>query len=423
MSAVPFARCEAWGRKAAFASQVVDVAMPPDGWLSVSAGLGPRGIGDAAADLLDVAAAVFRAERLLPSRSTANRNVRFALRMPVRDPSAWSGRRGDSVAALLSFLGNAQWEIVFRQRSRTTGEPNWKKGPTSDVQAVALFSGGLDSTCGVGAHLKPNDGSVLSSFTTRQGARQREITADLGRCEPVQWKLKPQAGPGRSFHYRSFLFLSLAAALATSHGTHTLVQFENGILASAIPPVPSLFMTRHAHPWTLRLMENLLRETLGGDWEIANPFAWKTKAECFRHLQQAVGIANAARLAGKTETCWNLYVPHVFGIRSHSGRTKRNGQHCGVCIPCIVRRTALRDDNYAFHLTADRIKNHERLGAQFRSYFQFTSSIDASGSPAAFWRILPSQGRDLLDDGYIKPPELERMWRTFSDEFRNTYLC
>jgi 7-cyano-7-deazaguanine synthase in queuosine biosynthesis len=421
MNGQPVAYCEAWGRRPAFGSHQTEIAMAVDAWLSVSGDIGQGGIRPEVSDLLDVAAVVHRAERLLPMRSAANANVRFAMRVPVRDPSSWSGKRGEVLCDLLTFLGNAAWEVKFTQRPKAADDIAWGTGPESDAVSVTLFSGGLDSTCGAGAHLFPRNHHALSSFSTRQGARQREIASSLGLASPTQWKLHPLSGRGRSFHYRSFLFLSIAAALADSLGIKTLYQFENGVLATAIPPVPSLLMTRHAHPRTRELMTSLLAHSLGGVWEIRNPFAWKTKQECFEALVTAIGTEVAQKLGARTESCWNLNVPHVFGISSYGNRRKRNGQHCGVCIPCIVRRTALHDSNYAFDLRSDRIKNHPLLGAHFREYFQFLADVDAAPATPAFWRVLPAEGRDLLDQGYGNLADIERMFRRFSKEFSATF--
>lgn len=416
MSSTPVARIEAWGRRAALPSQVAHIEASAASWAHVPANLGVRGVSAHMADLLDIASVVHRAERQLSRRAVGNANVRYALRVPVRDPGFWSGQPGEALAAVLGFLGDASWELDFRQRHRRAREPAWSPGATSDINAVTLFSGGLDSLCGAGARLVPRERHALVSAMTRQGELQRDLAAELGLQSPAQWRLRGEGGRGRSFHYRSFLFLALGAATAASHGARTVLQFENGILASAVPPLPSLRMTRHAHPRTRTLMERLLGLVTGDGWTVANPFAELTKRECFEEFLRAVGPGRARALGGRTETCWNLYVPHAFGVRG-----KANGSHCGVCVPCIVRRTALDDEDYAFDLRGNEVRNDDRLGLHFREYYAFLDDVGRAADTLAFWRVLPAQGRDLLDDGHATLEGLERMFRRFRADFWHAF--
>lgn len=118
------------------------------------------------------------------------------------------------------------------------------------IDQVVLFSGGMDSTCGLASICEDAPQTRLVSFYTQQKALQRKIASDIKFNAPIQWRMnwKGKPGRGRSFHYRSFLFLCLVAAVAESWGIKSISQFENGILALAIPPSPSWAITKHAHP-------------------------------------------------------------------------------------------------------------------------------------------------------------------------------
>src|SRR4051794_15427534 len=98
--------CNAYGRVATFGKQLTHVKLGGSGWLATDGPFGPRPISVAAADLLDIAAVVYRVERQLPRRAPSNPNVNYELTVPLRDPLAWKGRPTELLQELLSFLGN-----------------------------------------------------------------------------------------------------------------------------------------------------------------------------------------------------------------------------------------------------------------------------------------------------------------------------
>ena len=224
----------------------------------------------------------------------------------------------------------------------------------------------------------------------------------------MSWSGSP--GRGHSFRYRSFLFLSLAAAVARSWGARRIFQFENGILASSVPPAPSFSMTRHAHPSLHRHAERLFSAVLGEDLTIENPFFLKTKKEC---------VASAPRrfrgVLQDTETCWYQYANHVGGVE------KRPHVPCGVCIPCLLRRTAFPEGPYFFDLRDDSRRNHEKLGRAFRSYYAFLETVRTCRTPAEFYQALPGSGRELVRRHGVDLGQLHRLFGTFAKEFFQTF--
>jgi hypothetical protein len=250
---------------------------------------------------------------------------------------------------------------------------------------------------------------------------QAHLAAELDFPPPTQWRLQGGAGRGRSFYYRSFLFLALAAATAQTFNAREIVQSENGILASAIPPVPSLAVTRHAHPRLHNLFERLLALLLGERWFVTNPLWQLTKREAVAAMRRNLGAARANTLAASTQSCWNLSAPHVFGVRRFGGRTKRANQQCGVCVPCIIRRTALPGEPFAFDLTDDAVRNHRKLGAHFLEYVEFVSVIRAARTAAELRTRLPAEALDLIDGGWTDLESLYRLLRRFAAEFVATF--
>jgi hypothetical protein len=413
--------CTGFGRREMFGPLSTIVPVGGNRWISATTAAGPQPISEAISDLLDSAAVVYRSERQLPQRRPTNPNVRYELVMPVFEPEMWRGKPQDSLEEVLGFIGMAEWEVRFVRRPRRTRQYFRSAPVTRSVSRVALWSGGLDSTSGIGAGLVAASDTQLCSFYTRQESLQSKLAELLKYPTPTQWRLNGAAGRGRSFFYRSFLFLVLGAATAETFGAREIVQFENGILASAIPPVPSLAMTRHAHPRLHRLLEQLLKLLTGRDWRIVNPLSQMTKREAVERMRHEQGPKKAAQLATKTQSCWNLSVPRVFGVKTFRGRTKRPNEQCGVCVPCIVRHTALPQEDFVFDLNEPPVRGHAKLGVHFLEYAEFVLAIRIASGAAALRHVLPAEALDLIDDGFTDLKSLDMLLRKFADEFVETF--
>jgi Queuosine biosynthesis protein QueC len=415
------ATCTAYGRVASFGVQSVRIGIGGRGWLATKGTVGPRPPSDGAADLLDIAVAVYRSERQLPRRGPTNPNVKYKLTMPVRHPDLWSGRSVELLQDVLGFLGKTEWEVKFTKRPSGAEGFQWATGAERKVSRVALLSGGLDSASGVGAGMVDASNTQLCSYYTRQGSLQRVLAADFGFPPPTQWWQRSVAGSGRSFYYRSFLFLSIAAATANSWGAREIVQFENGVLASAIPPVPSLAMTRHAHPKLHRLFSELLGRVLKGNWRVVNPLWQMTKRQAVQAMVRQIGAERASKVTSATQSCWNLSAPHAFGVRSVGQFIKHANEQCGVCVPCIVRRTAMPDEHFAFDLRHALIRKHRTLSAHFLEYLELLSSVRAAATASELRIILPGEALDLMDGAYTDLKSLERLLRAFAAEFFQSF--
>ena len=413
--------CTGFGRREVFGSQSTTVDTAASGWIEATTAAGLLPVSAALADLLDLATAIYRAERQLPQRRASNPNVRYELVMPVSDPDFWKGEPRPIVEEILGFLGMADWKVQFVQRPKRARK-YFRVDPVSRrVTRIALLSGGLDSTSGVGAGLVSASDTQLCSFFTRQGSLQAEIAAKLAFPPPTQWRMQGAAGRGRSFFYRSFLFLVLAAVTAESFGAREIIQFENGILASAIPPVPSLAMTKHAHPRLHRLLQHLLQSLTHDEWKIRNPLWEKTKRQAVLAMRAKLGAKKANAMVSVSQSCWNLASPRVFGVRTFDRQKKRANEQCGVCIPCIIRRTAVPQEKFAFDLNRAPVRDHPKLGAHFLEYTEFVLGIRAARTQPDLRHILPAEALELIDDDSIELNSLETLLRVFADEFVKTF--
>jgi 7-cyano-7-deazaguanine synthase in queuosine biosynthesis len=413
-------RCRVQGFRRAFKVKPIVFSTGTDLRMLLDGKVGPRGITRTAADLVDFAAAVYQIERQLRGRQRTNRPEKFTLTMQLRDPDAWNSQAVEAAQNALQLLGNARWQLNLKQGLKDDVQA-YQATDLEEVRRVVLFSGGMDSTCGLASIAGSNvEETRLVSFYTHQKSLQRSLAFALGfNTPPIQWRMvwQPPAGRNHSFFYRSFFFLCLAAAVAESWGAREILQFENGVLALSIPPTESWMMTKHAHPVLHELMSELFSALFGGEWRVRNPFQLCTKRDCFREAARSIGEPKVREVLQQTETCWFHWSNRVRGGK------KRPGKPCGVCIPCVVRRTGLQDDDYQWDLREEYVRNDRYLGSVFFSYYLFLKQVhETRNQLEKFYELLPAAGRNLLSPvGVLTMQELQALLLRFRDEFWETY--
>lgn len=384
---------------------------------SVQGILGPVGISDVAADLLDFSSAIFQIERLLRRRGI-NRPEHFDLKIKLRKPEIWNASAIEITQNILHLLGNATWELSVYPGLDSATNTN---SLVSDfpIEQVALFSGGMDSSCGI-ATLCPeaSQTQLVSFYSTHQKEVQAQIASQLGFRPPTQWRLHwtGDARPGGTFYFRSFFFLSLAAVVANSWNIRKIYQFENGVLASAIPPDSTWMMTKHAHPELHRLSANLFAGLFGDTWQIVNPFLPLTKRGCVQVASRVLSTDTVYRLMQVTETCWYHWSNRI------PGGEKKPGRPCGICVPCIIRRTAIPEGNYEYDLVNDeQLRNLRTHNLAFQSYFNFARHILKTNDEYEFYNIIPSSFEFIDNNSALALEQLYRLFRTFAEEFVTAY--
>lgn len=311
-----------------------------------------RAFGNAERDLCEVARVIHEVERLLPKRIIGDRIDHFVVSMPLRDPEKWKGEPTNQLGDLLRIQGNARWDFDFTARKKGENTKLDEIGGTSEAKeirqasALSLFSGGLDSTSGLAGYADDKRDLIVMSYFTGNLRKQQKLLSDLGYDRHVQiqgrWQHPKGIRSGGSFNYRSFLFLSLAAAEASANNVDRIIQFENGPLALAVAPAPIYRVTRHAHPRVQQLASGLFSTILERkDMRVENPFVKQTKREVVQSLRDWARTDERFReVVKETETCWYLKSTMIAGTVK-----KKTTQACGICIPCLVRKAALRYDD------------------------------------------------------------------------------
>lgn len=301
-------------------------------------------LGAFLSDLTRVAMAVYTADLRIPRRFSADGWTReIAVYLPVQDVDRWVAAESQIVKAL-QFLTGDTWRLLFR-----TGVPGGQSGPRRlkipRADEVCLFSGGLDSLVGaidrlesgkhvalVGHHgagiTNPVQERVLAPIASGYGARALPF---MFWVQPPKLESDDTETTMRS---RSLLFLALGLAVANVFGGDVpLVVAENGLISLNVPLTGARsgsLSTRTTHPYFFQLLREAL-STLGVGTRIELPYRFKTKGEM---------LAECANRSLLIET-----VPLTMSC-SHpeSGRFRGGtpGHHCGYCVPCIIRRAAVR---------------------------------------------------------------------------------
>lgn len=314
-----------------------------------------------ARDLLRVGQAIFLADRAFRrGGSLGRRTRRLTVTLPVEEPAQWEGVK-DDVSRFAEFASQDLWLFEFthlkRRGPRRYGQS--KMPLLGERAAVHLFSNGLDSLCGAAAafergetplfvsHAPPGLSHAMRKIAALQDALGFTSFQPLFfnvnfRAEDRDARGKRNMFPERSRRTRPVLFLSMAGAAALELGIPKICLNENGVLAINLPFQPDQHGTnvsRHAHPHTLRLFESLLRAIwpFKSKPEVRNPFSRETKADEIKHLGEA------SRLAIDTISCEYAGQQRATLINwlKRERRPYQNTRECGLCFPCLIRRSAL----------------------------------------------------------------------------------
>jgi hypothetical protein len=340
-------------------------------------GLSPS---EAGVDLLVVAAHVHAADTRISRHTEAQdgwtREIRLVV--PVSDPILWTQASPILIRAL-QFLTGDRWNIGFRKR------PKGKEKFVVDVEqtllppafdGVSLFSGGLDSLIGAIDELDAGSMPLLVSHAGEPlvSKSQDDVFAGLEAAYPkagfermrvwmsFQNELVDGVGAEETTRGRSFLFLSLAAACGSGLQKDFILRVpENGLIALNVPLDElrlGALSTRTTHPFYLSRWNELLK-AIGIAGRLDNPYWNKTKGEM---VSACANSRLLQKLAPLSLSC------------SSPAKARWKGKpqgHCGYCLPCLIRRAALRDNDSTSYgipnLRANPLDSTESVGQQVRS--------------------------------------------------------
>lgn len=326
-----------------------------------------------------VQAADTRISRDTESQDGWTRETRIVV--PVSDPARWNAAI-PLLQRLLDFLTGDRWTIGFRPRPAGFEQavpPKSAELIPPPFDSLALFSGGLDSLIGAIDLLERGQTPLLVSHAGDGGTSdsQNKLFPALKRNYAKQnfdrlriwmdfrgWSIRGVKSE-KSTRGRSFLFFAAGVFAGTGlNGAFTLRVPENGLIALNVPLDPlrlGAFSTRTTHPFYIARWNELLG-ILGVSGRIENPYWNKTKGEM---VTACTNPALLASLAPNSFSCASPTKLRWLGLKKG---------HCGFCLPCLIRRAALGNNDgtsyYLSDLTAHELDTNKAQGQQVRS-FQF----------------------------------------------------
>ena len=300
-------------------------------------------------DLLEIAAYVFagdrsthRGDRIGVEFQGWARDLHFVIR--VRDHSFWSrpAVRDALISALGFVTGDQSYEFTF--------QPGHSTPPTSlfdkeDFQvesetglSIILFSGGIDSLAGAVQKLGESDDHIClvshisqgGTIRTQRGLAKALQQSYTGRVSHYQFRTHLQVIRAReeSQRTRSFLYGSIAFAIATAFERDRFFVYENGVTSLNFARREDLLnarASRTTHPQTVGRLALLFSMIAEQPFYIDTPFVWNTKSEVVELLQ----ASGHGQLLPSSVSC------------SHTFNSGTQATHCGECFQCFDRRIGI----------------------------------------------------------------------------------
>lgn len=290
---------------------------------------------DRAWDFLSIAISAVTADAGMSRGTSADGWTReLELTVVVTDPAFWR-QQTETVNSFLRFLTGDIWHVDFATGGLFPAPPRRPVARPED--AVTLLSGGLDSL--IGTLDRTAEGkrlAVVSQVSAGDKAEQSSLAQNIGGGLfhlQLNHNARPPDAEDRSQRARSIAFIAFGVLAATALDryqtgeTITLYIPENGFISLNIPLTPARLgslSTRTTHPNYLRQVQSLL-DAAGLRVRLSNPYQFKTKGEMMVECRDQAFLR---RHAAGTTSC---------------GRFARNGfQHCGRCLPCLIRRASFR---------------------------------------------------------------------------------
>jgi len=349
----------------------------------------PNTITPEALDLLYLSMFVFAADKKIRRElGSDNWSRNIKLIVPVLCKKKWDDQ-ASLVIDMLNFLSGDIWSVEFYKREPVDYEVKAEKHfarygiKESDTDTVCMFSGGLDSFIGTvdllaitknayfislyggGKGTKPYQDLLISTISEAYG---------IDKSRFYQYYSVKMNGEEESTRTRSLMFFGHAVAVSSCLRRHiTLIIPENGLISLNIPLTYSRLgssSTRTTHPHYMRLLQQLI-VGLGIDVELYNPYQFKTKGEMLIECKNQPFL--------RTNYCYTISCSHPDNERYY----KRPPCHCGICLPCLVRRAAIfrsgmadastyKDSSFSGSPTAKILLNSYKIAAsKFKSQYSF----------------------------------------------------
>ena len=332
--------------------------------------------------------------------------------VPVSDVTLWTDQ-SELLARTLRFLTGDHWRLYFRARppELVTLVPNPEKLDLTTVDAVSLFSGGLDSLIGAIDMLSVGRNPLLVShyWDSETSKSQKALLHMIGKKFPTNEvrSLRVRLGFDKnhvdteekesSQRGRSMLFFGLAALAASALNRQVAVNVpENGLIGLNVPLDPlrlGALSTRTTHPFYMVRINELLRN-LGIPVKLVNPYRHKTKGEMVAECRDLPWLRTVVEYSTSCSSPAKA---------RHKGLSPR---HCGTCVPCLIRRASLRaglgspdPTLYTLPNLSDHVLNTRRAeGEHVRSFQLMIAKLKSDPKAARTLSRIPGPLNDAPDE-------------------------
>lgn len=284
-------------------------------------------------DFTTIALAVASADNSISRKYSADGWTRqIDLTIHLCNPNVWEPVK-QKLERTLRFLTGDFWFITFKDNG--VNPPEAKKQKQYDCNCLSLLSGGVDSLVGAIDLIEDKHKPIFVSQIV-DSETQRDFAKRIKAESPhFQWSHKIHIPPGESegsTRGRSIVFFAFAAlaasAIKTQPGYSTKIYVpENGFISLNIPLNPGRmgsFSTKTTHPVYLKGLQSIWDE-VELNLDLIMPYQFKTKGEALAECKDQQLLKN---LVFQSVSCGKYRV------------YKR--QHCGRCVPCLVRRAAFQ---------------------------------------------------------------------------------
>jgi len=212
-----------------------------------------------------------------------------------------------------------------------------KKYDLRQQDCICLLSGGMDSLVGaIDLHEEGRNPLFVSQTVRGDAEHQREYAMQFGINNLCQWSnnIKKKGESEISTRARSMAFFAFALLAScgidcNAQGRKELFVPENGYISLNMPLDPlrtGSLSTKTTHPVYMKAMQEIWND-VGINIDFVLPYKYKTKGEVLMDCKNQ-----------------DLMKKLIFGSTS-CGKYQRKLQHCGVCVPCLVRRAAFLKNN------------------------------------------------------------------------------
>ena len=344
--------------------------------------------------------------RLKQSQDSWSREIQ--LTVPTFD-NRWNDYK-NHFERMLKFLTGDLWVINFTERTKELAD-NEKDMVRTDLYKIAsLFSGGMDSLIATINYMENKQATLLVSHAGESKVRhwQTDLLSvldenynDVPHNNAYYWTNLdglelPDADKDMNQRSRSFLFITIALfAMSGADECKELLMPENGLIALNVPLDPTRIgshSTRTTHPFYLTIWNEVAGGMFG--FTIRNPYWNKTKGEM---ADECLNKDVLKIVIGQSFSCSSV---NSASIRS------RKQQHCGHCLPCIIRRAAMHKafgswdpSDYMYSSVTELVNNRGSVGEQVRS-FQY--AIDKlKKNPNAKDILIHKPGPLDIDEEYL----------------------